>query len=122
MEAKKNDKLREIFFIQTNTNKKPFLALTGKLQMEGQVWLKVAFSNMRRFFLLSGIFFLYKKHPVQQNSQFTSAYQVLLHMKASDASKELQRHFRQGLKFQNFGGMCVNISLMYNLKIYLFWI
>ena len=56
-------------------------------------------------------FFLYKKHPVQQNSQFTSAYQVLLHMKASDASKELQRHFRQGLKFQNFGGMCVNISL-----------
>ena len=37
MEAKKNDKLREIFFIQTNTNKKPFLALTGKLQMEGQV-------------------------------------------------------------------------------------
>ena len=30
-------------------------------------------------------------------------YQILLNMKALDASKELQRHFRHGLKFENFG-------------------
>ena len=37
--------------------------------------------------------------------------------KASDASKELQRHFRQGFKFQNFGCAQHTVTLHLNVQL-----